>query len=68
MNYWVAYRRGSFSVKEQYACDACARSRSDELRAVAHSIRVVAAAESNHPVLHQCLELPAVARQALNPL
>jgi hypothetical protein len=61
MNYWVAYKRGSFSIKEQYASDACARLRSDQLRAVAHFIRVVVAAEGNHPALSQCLELPAVA-------
>ena len=64
MNYWVAYQRGSFSVKEKYTCGDRAGSRCVDLHTKAHSIRIVVAEQHNFPVLPQCLELPAVDRPA----
>lgn len=64
MNYWVAYRRGSFSLKEKYICPDSARSRCQDLHAKAQSIRIVIADHYNHPGLSHCLELPAVDRLA----
>ena len=64
MNYWVAYKRGSFNVKEKYMCADRAHSRCTDLRTKAQSIRIVVAEMHNHPVLPQCLELPAVERLA----
>jgi len=64
MNYWVAYKRGSFNVKEKYTSDDRARSRCVDLHAKAQSIRIVVAEQHSYPVLPQCLELPAVDRMA----
>jgi hypothetical protein len=57
--YWVAYQRGSFSLKERYICPERAKSRCSDLITLAHYIRIVPAGE--HELLHlpHCLELPA---------
>ena len=64
MNYWVAYKRGSFSVKEKYPCADRARNRCADLHSKAQSIRIVVAEQHNYPVLPHCLELPPVDRLA----
>jgi hypothetical protein len=58
--YWVAYQRGSFSLKERYICPEQAKSRCCDLIAEARHIRIVPAHESDPPFLIQCFELPAV--------
>jgi hypothetical protein len=58
--YWVAYQRGSFSLKERYQCPDRARSRCSDLITKARFIRLVPAAEGEAPPLNQCFELPAI--------
>src|SRR5438045_2424419 len=41
--YWVAYQRGSFSLKERYQCPDQARSRCSDLITEARYIRIVPA-------------------------
>jgi hypothetical protein len=58
--YWVAYQRGSFSLKERYLCPNQARSRCSDLITEARYIRIIPAEEAEpHPLLH-CFELPAI--------
>ena len=64
MNYWVAYKRGSFSIKEKYTCGDRARSRCADLHSKAQSVRIVMAEQHHYPVLPQFLELPAIDRLA----
>ena len=54
--YWVAYQRGSFSVKERYHCHERARDRFGDLITEARYIRIVPA-EDSEPLPH-CFELP----------
>ena len=58
--YWVAYQRGSFSVKERYQCPDRARSRCSDLITEARYIRIVPAEEAERHHLNQCFELPAI--------
>jgi len=58
--YWVAYQRGSFSVKERYLCPDQARSRCSDLITKARYIRIVPAEEAERHLLNQCFELPAI--------
>ena len=59
--YWVAYQRGSFSLKERYLCPDQARSRcSDLIAQAARYIRIVPAPEAEIQILNQCFELPAI--------
>jgi hypothetical protein len=55
--YWVAYQRGSFSLKERYHCPERARSRCGDLITEARYIRIVPA-EDDEPLPHG-FELPA---------
>ena len=64
MNYWVAYKRGSFSIKEKYICADRAHNRCTDLHTKAQSIRIIIAEKHDQPVLPHCLELPAVDRMA----
>jgi len=57
--YWVAYQRGSFSVKERYHCHERARDRCGDLITEARYIRIVPADDSESHFLPQCFELPA---------
>lgn len=59
MIYWVAYQRGSFSLKERYHCPDRARSRCSDLITEARYIRIVSAEEAEPQLLNQCFELPA---------
>lgn len=58
--YWVAYQRGSFSLKERYHSPERARSRCSDLITEARYIRIVPAEESELYQLNHCFELPAV--------
>lgn len=60
MIYWVAYQRGSFSLKERYQCPERARSRCSDLITEARYIRIVPAEESDPHFLVHCFELPSV--------
>ena len=60
MIYWVAYQRGSFSLKERYLCPDRARNRCSDLITVARYIRIVPAEEAERHLLNQCFELPAI--------
>jgi hypothetical protein len=57
--YWVAYQRGSFSLKERYFCPERARSRCSDLITEARYIRIVPAEESETHFLRHCFEIPA---------
>lgn len=63
--YWVAYQKGSFSLKERYHCPEQARSRCSDLITEARYIRLIPAPEEP-PALTHCFELPPV-RQAAPP-
>jgi hypothetical protein len=65
--YWVAYQRGSFSLKERYLCPERARSRCSDLITKARYIRIVPAREGDPPFLTHCFELPA-AMSATGPV
>jgi hypothetical protein len=56
--YWVAYQRGSFSLKERYICHERARSRCSDLITEARYIQLLPAEEAEPPPLHHCFELP----------
>lgn len=60
MIYWVAYQRGSFSVKERYHCPDRARNRCSDLLTEARYIRIIPAEENELGSLSHCFELPAV--------
>jgi hypothetical protein len=57
--YWVAYQRGSFSLKERYLCPERARSRCSDLITEARYIRIIPAEESEPHSLPHCFEIPA---------
>jgi hypothetical protein len=56
--YWVAYQRGSFSLKERYLCPSQARERCNKLLTQARYIRIVSAT-ADDPALAHCVELPS---------
>lgn len=58
--YWVAYQRGSFNLKERYACPDRAHNRCGDLFAKARHIRMVPAEEAEPHFLRHCFELPAI--------
>lgn len=60
MTYWVAYIRGSFSVKERYVRVELARTRCTELLTEARLIRLVVAEDGENAPLLNCFELPPV--------
>jgi len=57
--YWVAYQRGSFSLKERYLCPERARNRCGDLITEARYIRIVPSEDGESHFLPQCFELPA---------
>jgi hypothetical protein len=57
--YWVAYQRGSFSVKERYFCPERARDRCGDLITEARYIRIIPGEENETHLLSHCFELPA---------
>jgi len=60
MIWWVAYQRGSFSLKERYACFSRARERCVRLFTHAQYLRIVAGDDvEGLAALDHCLELPA---------
>lgn len=58
--YWVAYWRGSFSLKERYASPEDAYIRCAGLQPVARAVRIVESGDDQHPFLPKCIELPPV--------
>jgi hypothetical protein len=56
--YWVAYIRGSFSLKERYVSAEQARGRCNDLLGEAYFIRVVVADHDEPSLLRNCFELP----------
>ena len=60
MIWWVAYQRGSFSLKERYACIQQAHQRCVRLFTHAQYLRVIAGDDvEGLASLAHCLELPA---------
>lgn len=57
--YWVAYQRGSFSVKERYFSPERARDRCGDLITEARHIHIIPAEENESHLLSHCFELPA---------
>ena len=57
--YWVAYQRGSFSVKERYFSPERARDRCSDLITEARHIHIIPAEENESHLLSHCFELPA---------
>jgi hypothetical protein len=56
--YWVAYQRGSFSIKERYPCPDLARARCNTLITHAQYIRIVPTPDGEDERLLHCFELP----------
>jgi hypothetical protein len=61
--YWVAYQRGSFSLKERYSCPRQARDRCNHLVTQARYIRIISATAED-PHLAHCVELPSSPAEA----
>jgi len=57
--YWVAYQRGSFSLKERYFCPERARDRCSDLITEARHIHIIPGEENEPHLLSHCFELPA---------
>jgi hypothetical protein len=62
--WWVAYQRGSFSLKERYACAQHAHQRCGHLFTRAQYLRIIADTDiEGRAALAHCFELPPVAPQ-----
>ena len=57
--YWVAYQRGSFSLKERYFSAERARDRCSDLITEARHIHIIPGEENEPHLLSHCFELPA---------
>jgi len=59
--WWVAYRRGSFSLKERYESDTRAQQRCSHLFTHAQHLRVIPDADTDGcAAIGHCFELPPI--------